>query len=393
MHLGLSEDQQFFRTTTRKFIEAESTTSDLRRLAGSDIGYDPAYWKRGAELGWTSLLVPESAGGGSIGPLGLVDLSLVAFEFGLHAAPGPLGPTNVVAGALGRAAGHGEALGRLVSGDSVAAWAWTWPTRGDGGGRGGTAPVARADAGGFVLDGTVSPVEAALGAELMLVTAQTDQGPGQFLVPSDAAGVTVHPLAGIDLTRRWARVELVGVKASASWRLAPVGVEAPEAQETGAGGPVDREVARQLDTALCVQLSEMVGAMQAAFDLTTEWAANRYSFGRPLASYQELKHRFADMRIWLEASYAITAAATTTVAEASSEASELVSAAKAYVGVHGPELVQDCVQIHGGIGVTFDHDLHLFLRRVSAGVTIHGSPADHRLRLAGIVAARQVRSS
>ena len=118
-----------------------------------------------------------------------------------------------------------------------------------------------------------------------------------------------------------------------------------------------------IDLAALVGVAEMVGAMQWSFDTTLDWAFNRYSFGRPLASYQEIKHRFADMKMWLEASYAITDTAARALDVDDDNRSTLVSAAKSYVGRNGAELLQDCVQLHGGIGVTFDHDLHLFLRR------------------------------
>jgi len=119
--------------------------------------------------------------------------------------------------------------------------------------------------------------------------------------------------------------------------------------------------------------------------MTIEWAFDRYSFGRPLASYQELKHRFADMKTWLEAGHAINDAAAAAVASGSADAGELVSAAKAFIGDYGSELVQDCVQIHGGIGLTFDHDIHFYLRRVVVNRTLYGTPAEHRHRLASIV--------
>ena len=132
------------------------------------------------------------------------------------------------------------------------------------------------------------------------------------------------------------------------------------------------------DLAVVIQLAEMVGAMQWAFDTTLDWAFNRYSFGRPLASYQEIKHRFADMKMWLEASYAITdAAARARRGRRAATARALVSAGKSYVGRYGAELIQDCVQLHGGIGVTFDHDLHLYLRRVTTDMPTYGSPAEH----------------
>lgn len=122
--------------------------------------------------------------------------------------------------------------------------------------------------------------------------------------------------------------------------------------------------------------------MQAAFDMTVEWAFDRYSFGRPLASYQALKHRFADMLTWLEASHAIADAAAGAVEARAPDAGELVSVAKAFIGDYGAELLQECVQLHGGIGVTFEHDVHLFLRRFTVNRTLAGTPADHRQHLA-----------
>jgi alkylation response protein AidB-like acyl-CoA dehydrogenase len=135
--------------------------------------------------------------------------------------------------------------------------------------------------------------------------------------------------------------------------------------------------------------AESVGAMQTAFDMTVEWAFDRYSFGRPLASYQELKHRFADLKTWLEASHAIADASAVAVAAGAPDAGELASAAKAYIGHYGAELLQDCVQIHGGIGVTFEHDLHLFLRRVTLNRALLGTPAEHRRRIVDILEQRE----
>jgi alkylation response protein AidB-like acyl-CoA dehydrogenase len=129
--------------------------------------------------------------------------------------------------------------------------------------------------------------------------------------------------------------------------------------------------------------------MDRAFGITVEWAFNRYSFGRPLASYQELKHRFADMKAWLEAGHAIADAAAREVDDRSGRADEYTSAGKAFLGVYGVELVQDCVQMHGGIGVTFDHDLHLYLRRVVIDSLQYGTVSDHRQRLTTILGKRE----
>jgi alkylation response protein AidB-like acyl-CoA dehydrogenase len=129
----------------------------------------------------------------------------------------------------------------------------------------------------------------------------------------------------------------------------------------------------------------MVGAAYSAFDMTLSYAAERYSFGRPLASYQVLKHRFADMKLWLEASQAAVESAVSAVDADSPEAAERVSAAKFYVGQKAVDVVQDCIQIHGGIGVTWEHDLHLFLRRVMTDRQLMGTPAEHADHLAHLL--------
>ena len=154
------------------------------------------------------------------------------------------------------------------------------------------------------------------------------------------------------------------------------------------GGGAD-DAARARRTALVISCAESVGALQAVFDLTVAWAFDRYAFGRPLASYQELKHRFADMKTWLEASHAIADRAAGAVARSSPDGDELLCAAKAYIGQYGSELVQDCIQIHGGIGVTYEHDLHLYARRAAANRSGFGTPAEHRARLADIVEFRE----
>jgi alkylation response protein AidB-like acyl-CoA dehydrogenase len=366
-------DQELFEDTTRKFIASQCPLTKLRDLAGTKSGFEPQYWRQGAELGWTSLVVPEEAGGGTVSGSGVLDLVLVAYEFGLHAAPGPLGPTNVVAAALGRWGSDAQRSGplaALLSGEAVAAWALAEPPPNDR--LGAIALTARTDGDVIVLSGSKAPVEAGIEADHLLVTARHESGLSQFLVAADAPGLTVSPLQGLDMTRRFGRVDFDQVRVPAT---ALVG------SANGAGAAVEWLT----DLAIVIQLAETVGAMQWAFDTTLEWALNRYSFGRPLASYQEIKHRFADLKMWLEASYAITAEAAQAVEDNGPSRAEVVSAAKFYVGRQGPELMQDCVQLHGGIGVTFDHDLHLFLRRVTTNVPSFGSPGEHAVRLADIL--------
>jgi alkylation response protein AidB-like acyl-CoA dehydrogenase len=370
--LELTSDQEFFAETTRKFLGARVPAPELRALRDDAAGFDKAYWEQGAELGWTSLLVSEEDGGGSISDRPLSDLSLVAFEFGRHAAPGPLIPSNVVAAALSRVgseAQRAEVLPGLLSGETIGSWGYTEPR--PHGALGDIATVLSASGGQLLLNGTKAPVEAGAQAEHFLVTAVTagpEPGLTQVLVPASAPGVSVKAMHSVDLTQRFAEVTFDNV-------------ELPESALVGELGHADAQVDWQLRVAIALDLSEMVGAMEKAFEMTSEWAFDRYSFGRPLASYQELKHRFADMKLWLEASHAIADGALHGVESDAPQSWDLLSAGKAYIGHYGVELVQDCVQMHGGIGVTFDHDLHLYLRRVVLGSRIYGSVTEHRERL------------
>jgi alkylation response protein AidB-like acyl-CoA dehydrogenase len=367
-------DQELFEETTRRFLEAEAPFSKARALAGTKAGFEPEYWQRGADLGWTSLVVPENAGGGSVSDDPVADLVLLAHQFGLHAAPGPLSPTNVVGAALGRwgAEAHREVLDGILAGQRIASWALGEPGISDQFGR--VTLEARKDGSSVVLRGSKSPVEAGAESGDFLVVAQDGPGLSQYVVPRDSSGLTVTRLQGLDLTRRFAQLDFDDVRI-------------PADAVVGEPGGAAAQVEWLRDLALVIQVAEMVGCMSWAFSTTLDWAFNRYSFGRPLSSYQEIKHRFADMKTWLEGSYGIVADAAGAVQADSPQRSELVSAAKFFVGRYGAELVQDCVQLHGGIGVTFDHDLHLFLRRVTTGMPIYGSPAEHAARVGRIARA------
>ena len=376
MLLDLSSDQEFFRDTTARFLQEHASPAELRRLRDDDAGFDPSYWRKGADLGWTSLLVDEQHGGGTISGSGLTDLTLVAYEFGRRAAPGPLVATNVVAGALSTSGddAHTAVVADLLAGNAIAAWCLGEPPPHD---RVGEIHVRiEVDCGDLVLDGVKRPVESAAQASHLLVTGRTGDGLTQVLVPADTPGISITPMKSVDLTRRFFVVAFDDVRV-------------PAEATVGQVGKAGEDVERQLQQALTIVNAEAVGALQSAFDMTVEWAFDRYSFGRPLASYQALKHRFAEMKTWLEASHAISDDAAAAVASGSADAAELVSAAKAYIGDLGAELVHECVQLHGGIGVTYEHDLHLFLRRHTVDRALFGTPSEHRRRLADLVVARE----
>lgn len=370
MDLELTADQKLFRTTSKKFLDNETPLTKVRELAEGTEGFDRDWWSRGAELGWAAMLVPEELGGGSVSGQGLVDLTIVAEEMGRLVAPGPLLATNVVIAGLVHAGGHEETIERLASGEAVASWAVYEPGAGWRPDR--PTVTARAKGDSYVLDGVKDRVEAAGQADLFLVTAQTDAGPLQFLVDAAAAGVTVVPTGSLDLVRRFGEVHLAGV-------------EVPAGAVVGSVETTPATIERQLQVAVVLQCAESTGVVDRVFEFTVQWAFDRYSFGRPLASYQALKHRFADMRTWLEACHATSAAAARAVQEGSPDAAELVSVAKSYVGQRSVEIVQDCVQLHGGIGVTWEHDLHLYLRRATVNRALYGTPEEHRRRIADIL--------
>jgi alkylation response protein AidB-like acyl-CoA dehydrogenase len=368
MLLTLTPDQEFFRDTTARFLNDQIPTSRLRQLRNDPAGFERDYWRRGTELGWTSLLVSEADGGGSVSGDGAVDLGLVAYEFGLHAAPGPLLDCNVAAFALSRYGGeaHRGALDGLLTGAAIASCcigAAPWRLAP------GVEIAIRRDGDEVVIDGLARPAESASEAAYLLVTGRTIGRLTQVLAPVSAPGVTVKPLKSLDVTRRFSAVRFENVRVPAAAVLGEIG---------GAEAAFDR----QAQAAGVILAAESVGAMEAAFQMTMDWAFNRYTFGRALASYQALKHRFADMKSWLEAAHAISDRAAAAFAAEADDAAELTSAARAFIGRYGVELAQDCVQLHGGIGVTYEHDLHFFLRRLTLDRLLYGAPDDHHQLIA-----------
>lgn len=361
-----------FTSTTQAFLEKEAPLRRVRELHAEGTSFDPAWWRRAAALGWTALLVPEELGGGSVSGNGFADLATVAEQLGKTVAPGPLYPVSTVLTGLVECANsdeHADTIEALIAGEAVASWAVCEPGQG-------WAPLspsvtATETDSGYRIDGIKDRVEAGAQSAALLVVARCDADAvrvGQFLVPTDAPGVRIEPQQSVDLVKQYARVHFDGVVVP---RSAAVGT----ADETAA------LIERQSQIAQVLQCAEVVGALQTVFDLTVQWALDRHTFGRPLASYQALKHKFADMKLWLEACRATTAAAVADVAARAPEANLSASIAKSYVGEMAGQIVQACVQMHGGIGVTWEHDLHLYLRRITLYRGMFGTPEEHNLRV------------
>jgi alkylation response protein AidB-like acyl-CoA dehydrogenase len=368
VNLELTEEQEFFRDTTRRFLESEAPLTTVRALWDTDDGFERDWWAKAAELGWTTLFVPDEHGGGSLSGNPVQDAVIVAEEMGRLVAPGPFLPVNVVCAALARDGSseqQAELFPALLAGESIATWAFgergsMWDPRG-------VALTAEPVGDEVVLTGEKAYVEAGGVADHVLVTARTGDGLTQVIVPADAAGVTVTRGRSLDLVRRYASIAFDGVRVPSSAVLGDVG---------GAADAVER----QLEIALALQCAETVGAADRVFEFTIEYAQDRYAFGRPIASFQALKHRIADMLVWLEFSKSISDAAARAV-DAGSDAARLVSVAKAYVSDRCLDLIDDCVQINGGIGVTWEHDIHIYSRRVAVNRAVYGSPEEHRERL------------
>ncbi len=216
MELELTADQEFFAETTAKFLDDKASPTDLRALRDDPAGFLSDYWRQGAELGWTSLLVSEEDGGGSISGGGVADLTLVAHQFGRYAAPGPLLPANVAAAAISRRGSpeqKAELLPGLLSGETVATWCWAEPRPDDRLGQVTLAASITDD--GYALNGRKGPVEAGAQADHLLVVADTDDGLVQLLVPAATTGVTVVAAEGLDLTRRFAEIHFEDVRVPA----------------------------------------------------------------------------------------------------------------------------------------------------------------------------------
>ena len=364
-----------FASTTQSFLEKEASLSRLRELHAAGTSFDNGWWRRAAELGWTSLLVPEELGGGSVSGDGVRDLALVAELAGKTVAPGPLHPVStVLAGLVEAPENHEHTIESLVSGELVASWAVYEPGKS-------WAPLnagvtATPTDGGFRLDGVKDRVEAGAESAALLVVAQCDGAVRQFLVPTDAAGVRIEPQRSVDLVKGYARVHFDGVEVGAS---AVVG----SAEQT------PELISRQSQVAQILQCAEVVGILDSVLKFTIQWGFDRHSFGRPLGSYQALKHKYADLKIWFEACKAATNAAVAEVAGRSPGAEMAVSVAKSYVGEYAPGMLQDCIQLHGGIGVTWEHDLHLYLRRVMLDRSMFGTPEDHNLRVYALTKQQQ----
>jgi alkylation response protein AidB-like acyl-CoA dehydrogenase len=377
MNFGFNEEQELLRSTARKFFDNECSSETVRKLMDSPEGMTPDLWKKLAEQGWLGLIVPDEHGGMG---LGIVDLVVLMEEMGRAVVPGPFFST-VLLGGLAILEGGTEAqkkvwLPRLASGDARATLAWMEPTA-DLGARGITLP-ATVKGGGHILNGTKLFVQDAHTADVLVVAARTatgktaEEGISLFLVPKGSAGLTVTLLPTMDQTRKLCEVTLKDVV---------VGPDALMGQAGSGWAPL----ARVIDRATVGLCAEMCGGAQKVLDMTVEYAKIRQAFGRPIGSYQGVKHKAADMLVDVENSKSITYYAAWAMDEGVAEGPLAVSMAKAYVSDAYRRVSGAGIQLHGGIGFTWEHDLHLYFKRAKGSEFTFGDATWHRERVAQLV--------
>jgi alkylation response protein AidB-like acyl-CoA dehydrogenase len=373
MDFGFSQEQEMLRATARKFFENECTSEFVRARMEEDAGVTPDFWKKLAEQGWLGLVYPEEFGGTG---LGFVDLTVLMEEMGRAVMPGPFfstllgGLTILEAGSTDQ---KKEWLAKLSDGAAKATLAWTEPSaRWDAAG---VTTAARNAGGRWTLTGTKLFVPDAHVADVLLVVARTSEGKRSedgvslFLVERGARGLQTKLLPTMDQTRKLCEVKLDDTPATLLG-----------AKDAG-WAPLDRVVQRAT-VALC---AEMCGGAQKVLDMTTEYAKIRIAFGKPIGSYQGVKHRAADMLVDVENAKSLTYYAAWAVDENVPEAALACSMAKAYTSDAYRKVAGAGIQLHGGIGFTWEHDLHLYFKRAKSSEFTFGDATYHREKVAQLI--------
>jgi len=370
MKFGFSDEQQEFRSIVRRFLEDKSPASAVRRQMETDRGYDPDVWRALSEgLGLTAIHIPEAYGGQGFG---VSELAIAVEEMGRALLCAPYFASTVLAATAILKAGTAEQkqalLPGLAAGSTIAALAFTednghWNTHG-------VTMTATADGGTWRLDGSKSFVVDGNGADLIVVLARRpgtsgDDGLSFFTVKADAAGLTRVPLATADATRKLARLSFSNV----------------EGTLLGAEGAAAGPFAETLDIAAICLAHEMVGGAELLREQAIAFANQRYQFGRPISSFQTLKHKAADMLLEVELAKSAAYYAAAAVDEGDAEVPALASLAKSAAADAYVQTAIHAVQIHGGIGFTWDNDTHLWFKRAKSSEVFLGGPEYHRERL------------
>jgi alkylation response protein AidB-like acyl-CoA dehydrogenase len=367
MIFAFTDEQRELAATLRRFLQDKSSSSEVRRLMQTEAGYDPRTWSQLAgQLGLPGLVIPEKHGGSGAGP---VELAVASEEMGRALLCAPFFATAVLAAqallASGDEAAQEEFLPGIADGTTIATVAvceddGAWTTDG-------VATRARRSGDGYVLDGRKSFVIDGHTAGLLLVVARADGGPSLFAVRGDADGLGRRPLETLDLTRKQAALAL----------------DAVPARLIGAEGSAADVVAATLRLGAVALAAEQVGGAQRCLDMSVEYAKIRMQFGRPIGSFQAIKHMCADMLLEVESARSAAYYAAWAAQDGSDELPLVASLAKACCSEAYFRAAADNIQIHGGIGFTWEHDAHLYYRRAKSTELMLGTPAEHREIAAG----------
>jgi alkylation response protein AidB-like acyl-CoA dehydrogenase len=356
MQFGLSESQEFLKDSARKFFAGECPSAEMRRLMETDTAYDASLWSKLTDQGYTGIIFPEEYGG--VG-LGKVELMLLMEESGRALLPGPFFSTVVLAGSVLDAVAtpphKTKYLAPICRGEVRA-----------------TVAILEASANWNLRDLQLSATHGKLTgkkffvsdagiADFLIVVARD----GIFVVDSKARGLKISPMSGMDLTRKLYTVEFN---------------DTPAEQIGSVASPT-----RALDVATSALAAELVGGMQRTLDITVEYAKTRKQFGKPIGMFQAVQHQCADMYLETESSRSAVYYAGWALEENSADATTAVSIAKMYASDAARTVGNRGIQIHGGMGFTWENDVHLYYRRAKASETAFGDATFHRERIASMV--------
>jgi alkylation response protein AidB-like acyl-CoA dehydrogenase len=371
MQFGLTETQQVLKNSAREFFSAECPIAEVRRLMETPTAYDAALWQKMAHQGWTGIVFDEGYGG--LG-LGLVEMAVALEEMGRALLPGPYLSTVLLAGAVIDAAGNStqkrKYLSRISMGEAHATLALledsaSWDP-----------DAVRLEAhptpAGFALNGRKMFVPDAAAADFLVCAARRGPDLGLFIVPRDARGLTLSSLPAIDQTRKLYQASFADVPVAEEDFLA-IGDSARAALE------------RALAVATVALAAEMVGGMQRVMEIAVEYAKARKQFGKPIGQFQAVQHLCADMLLLTESSRSAAYYAAWALQEHAPEADAAVSIAKAYASDAYREVGNRGIQVQGGMGFTWENNVHLYYKRAKASELMFGDAAYHRERIAQLV--------
>lgn len=370
MDFDLSKPQKLLKDSARDFLARECKPERVRALVETDTAHDDKLWHAIADQGWTGLIIPEEYGG--LG-LSLVEMAVVAEEMGRACLPGAFLSTLTAAALIERAGSaeqRAKYLEPIAAGELKATLAFleegaSWDV---------DSLKLDATRGGsqFSVTGKKLFVPDAGTADLLICVARDGEGLALLPLEREAEGVTIKPMPSMDGTRKLYEVSFEGVSLK-------------EADALGADGDARGALNGALEVATVMLCAEMVGGMQWILDATVEYAKTRQQFGRPIGSFQAVQHQCADMLLMTESARSAVYYAAWALTEGEPEASGAVSIAKAYCSDAYREVGNRGVQVHGGIGFTWEHDLQLYYKRSKSSETLFGDATFHRERIARLI--------